>query len=413
MPSRRVVVTGIGLISPLGIGIQENWDGLINGRSGIDRITHFDASKFSSQIAGEVKNFNPETYIAFKEIRRMDLFTHYGVAAAKLAIADSLIQVTEKNAHRIGTLIGSGIGGIQSIEKTYKSYLEKGPKGIGVFFIPQAISNMISGHVSIFHGLKGPNSCVVTACATGAHAIGDSFRLIQQNKADVMVAGGAEAAVCELGIGGFSTMKALSTRNDEPKKASRPFDKDRDGFVMGEGSGIVVLEEYEHAKKRNAKIYGEIIGYALTADASHMTNPAPHGEGAARCMTLAMEDARVSAADVHYINAHGTSTDAGDVAETEAIKSVFKEEAKKVSVSSTKSMTGHLLGAAGSCEAIFSLLALQHGIIPPTINLDNPDPLCDLDYTANTAREKNITVAMSNSFGFGGTNAVLIFKKHS
>lgn len=408
---RRVVVTGLGMLCPLGNDVSMSWKACVEGKSGIDRITHFDCSKFSSQIAGEVKNFNPEQFISFKDAKRMDLVCQYGVSAAKMAVENSGLQIMSKNAERVGVLIGSGIGGIQSIEKTYKNYLEKGPRNISAFFILQAISNLISGHVSIMYGAKGPNSCVVTACSTGAHAIGDSFKLIREGYADAMIAGGAEAAICELGVGGFASMKALSTRNNEPQKASRPFDKDRDGFVIAEGSGVIVLEELESAKKRGATIYAEIIGYALNGDASHVTNPSPDGEGAARCMNLALKDAQLNYSNVDYINTHGTSTDAGDVAETRAVKSVFKEEVNKVSISSTKSMTGHMLGAAGSVEAIFSVLSLKDQVVPPTINLDNPDPECDLDYTPHTARQKKIEISMSNSFGFGGTNAVLIFKK--
>ena len=410
-PHRRVVVTGLGILSPLGIGVQSNWTKLTEGCSGIDRITRFECSTFPVQIAGEVKSFEANQFIPHREIRRMDLFTQYGLAAAQMAIQDAHLEVSVDNAERRGVLIGSGIGGLQSIQKSYKTFLEKGAQSFGPFFILQAISNLISGYVSIKYGMKGPNSCVVTACATGAHAIGDAFRHIQEDRADVMVAGGAEAAVCEMGIGGFAAMRALSTRNHEPQKASRPFDKNRDGFVMAEGAGVCVLEELEHAKKRGASIYAEIIGYGLNSDASHITNPSANGEGAARCMKLALEDAGIHPCDIGYLNAHGTSTDVGDVAETNAIKAVFKEEAKKISISSTKSMTGHMLGAAGSSEAIFSILALKHQVIPPTINLDEPDPQCDLDYTPHEARNKKMEYALSNSFGFGGTNAVLIFKK--
>ncbi len=407
---RRVVVTGLGILSPLGIGVQSNWTQLTEGCSGIDRITRFECSTFPVQIAGEVKNFQVDQFIPHRESRRMDLVAHYGLAATQMAVEDAHLEVTPQDAQRIGVLIGSGIGGLQSIQKSYKTFLEKGAEGLGPFFILQAISNLISGYVSIKYGMKGPNSCVVTACATGAHAIGDAFHHIQEGRADAMVAGGAEAAVCELGVGGFAAMRALSTRNHEPQKASRPFDKNRDGFVMAEGAGVLVLEEFERAKKRGAPIYAELVGYGLNGDASHITNPSPSGEGAARCMKLALEEAKIHPSDVGYINAHGTSTDAGDVAETNALKTVFGDHAKKVSVSSTKSMTGHMLGAAGSTEAIFSILALKHGVIPPTINLDEPDPQCDLDYTPHTARSKKLDYALSNSFGFGGTNAVLIFK---
>ncbi len=408
---RRVVVTGMGILSPLGIGVEPNWKSLIEGRSGIDRITKFDCSNFPVQIAGEVKNFQVEHFMPHRESRRMDLFTQYGLAAAIMAVEDAHLEVTSQNADRRGVLIGSGIGGIQSIQKSYKTFLDKGAAGISPFFILQAISNLISGYVSIKYDMKGPNSCVVTACSTGAHAIGDAFRLIREARADVMVAGGAEAAICELGVSGFAAMRALSIRNYEPQKASRPFDKNRDGFVMADGAAVIVLEELESAKKRGASIVAEMIGYGFNSDASHITNPSPNGEGGARCMKLAIDDARLCPSDIGYINAHGTSTDAGDIAETHAIKTVFEGDAKKVSISSTKSMTGHMLGAAGSSEAIFSILALKHQVIPPTINLDEPDPQCDLDYTPHEARDKKLDYALSNSFGFGGTNAGLIFKR--
>jgi len=409
---RRVVVTGVGLITPLGIGLSENWEALIQGQSGIQKIQKFDASIFSSQIAGEVKVFDVSKYFSLKEARRMDLYCQYGVAAAKLALDDAGFQIDPNTAERVGVIVGSGIGGIASLQNTYKSFLEKGKKGIGPFFIPQAISNMAAGHISILFGAKGPNTCIVSACSTGAHAIGESFRLIQHGKTDVMISGGAEAAICELGVGGFAAMRALSTRNDAPEKASRPFDKDRDGFVISEGAGILILEELTHAKNRGAKIYAELVGYGLNADAYHMTNPSPSGEGAARCMQLTLEDAGLEPKQIGYVNAHGTSTEAGDVAETEAIKKVFGAYAKNgLSVSSTKSMTGHLLGAAGSVEAAYTALALQNQKIPPTINLENQDERCDLDYTANVAKEKSFEYAISNSFGFGGTNAGLVFKR--
>ncbi len=408
---RRVVVTGMGIVSPLGIGVEKNWDALTKGRSGIRRIQKFDASQLSSQIAGEIPDFNIDRYLPPKESRRLDSFCHYGYVASEMAIKDSQIEITEKNAERVGVLIGSGVGGLQSIVDTSKDLTQKGARRVSPFFILQAICNTISGYVSIRFGTKGPNSCVVTACSTSAHAIGDSFRHIQYGTADVMIAGGADAAVCEIGVAGFCSMKALSTRNQEPEKASRPFDKDRDGFVIAEGAAIVVLEELESAKKRGAKIVAEMIGYGLNSDAYHLTNPSPNGEGAARCMALAISDAGISPPEVGYINAHGTSTDAGDIAETEAIKSLLKGDAKKVSVSSTKSMTGHMLGAAGAAEAIFSILALKHQLIPPTINLDEPDPRCDLDYTPHRAKEKKIEIALSNSFGFGGTNAGIIFRR--
>lgn len=404
-------MTGMGIVSPLGISVEKNWDAVIRGRSGIRRIQKFDASKLPSQIAGEVPEFNIDSYLPPKESRRLDSFCHYGYVAAEMAIKDSGIEISEKNAERAGVLIGSGVGGLQSVVDTAKEMAEKGPRRVSPFFILQTICNTVSGYVSIRFGLKGVNSCVVTACSTSAHAIGDSFRHIQHGTADIMVAGGADAAVCEIGMAGFCAMKALSTRNEEPEKASRPFDKNRDGFVIAEGAAVVVLEELESAKKRGAKIYAEMIGYGLNSDAYHLTNPSPNGEGAARCMRLAIADAGITPVDVDYINAHGTSTDAGDIAETEAIKWVFKEEAKRVSVSSTKSMTGHMLGAAGAVEAIFSILALREGVIPPTINLDEPDPRCDLDYTPNQAREKKMKVALSNSFGFGGTNAGILFRR--
>ena len=403
----------MGVISPLGIGLSENWEALSAGRSGIGRITRFDASRCASQIAGEVKGFDVSAYMSPRESRRFDPFAHFGIAAAQLAMKDSGFEVTSENAERLGVIIGSGIGGLQSIVKGQKVLDEKSPNRLTPFFILQVICNMISGEVSIRYGAKGPNSCVVTACSTGAHAIGDAFRHIQWGTADAMIAGGADAVISELGVSGFTAMKALSTRNDAPQQASRPFDKERDGFVIAEGAGVVVLEELESAKKRNARIYAEIIGYALNSDASHLTAPSPNGEGGARCMRLVLKDAGLSPNQVDYINTHGTSTGAGDIAETEAIKTVFGESAKKVSLSSTKSMTGHMLGAAGGAESIFSVLAIQHQIVPPTINLESPDPKCDLDYTPRQAREKKINIALSNSFGFGGTNAGLIFRRVS
>ena len=408
---RRVVVTGLGMITPLGVGVKKNWEALAQGRSGISKITKFDPSRLSSKIAGEVKDFKIDDYLSLKESRRLDPFSHYGIAAAKMAIQDAGLEVTEANAEKVGVIVGSGIGGLQSIVAADQLVKEKGPDRLSPFFILQAICNILSGYISIRYGIKGPNSCVVTACATGAHAIGDAFRHIQMGTADVMIAGGADAAICELGIAGFTAMRALSTRNEDPEKASRPFDQERDGFVMAEGAGVIVLEEFEVAKKRGAKIHAEVLGYALNADASHLTAPSPNGEGAARCMELALKDAGIHSGEIDYINAHGTSTPHGDIAETNAIKTVFKEQAKKVSISSTKSMTGHLLGAAGGVEAIYSILSIQHQVVPPTINLDHPDPLCDLDYTPHASREKKITTVLSNSFGFGGTNAVLIFRR--
>lgn len=412
MERKRVVVTGLGLITPLGIGVEPSWKAFIEGRSGIGKITRFDASDLPVQIAGEVKGFDPSLYIEQKEIRKMDRFIHFAVAASQMAIEDSGIQITKENAERVGVIIGSGIGGLPTIEHYHKVYLEKGYRRITPFFIPMLIINLASGQVSIKFGAKGPNSAVATACATGSHAIGDAFRVIQRGDADVMIAGGSESVITPLAIGGFAVMKALSTRNNDPERASRPFDVDRDGFVMGEGAGIVVLESLESAKKRDAKIYAEIVGYGMTSDAYHITAPEPHGEGAATCMALALKDAGVSPDVVDYINAHGTSTRYGDEIETAAIKKVFGEHAYKLSVSSTKSMTGHLLGAAGGVEAVVTVLAIYNDLIPPTINLDNPDPECDLDYVPHKARQRGINFALSNSFGFGGTNACLLFRKY-
>ncbi len=407
---RRVVVTGLGLITPLGMGVDENWKALCEGKSGIDYISKFNAEKFPVRIAGEVKGFNPKDHVEHKEIKKMDVFIHYSIACARMALKDAGFEINDENADRVGVLIGVGLGGLPALEKTFYNYIEKGPRKITPFFIPMLIANMASGQVSITFGAKGPNTCVVTACATGTHAIGDAAKLIRSSEADVMIAGGSESVITELGIGGFAAAKALSTRNDDPKGASRPFDKDRDGFVMGEGCGVLILEEYEKAKKRGAHIYGEIIGYGLNSDAHHMTATSPNGEGAARCMELALKSAKINKDEVDYINAHGTST-AADATETMAIKKVFNDHAKKVWVSSTKSMTGHLLGAAGGIEAIFSLLALDRGVVPPTINYTTPDPVCDLDYVPNASREKKVKVVMSNSFGFGGTNAVLIVRQ--
>lgn len=412
MERKRVVITGLGLITPLGIGVEPSWKAFIEGRSGIGKITRFDASDLPVQIAGEVKGFDPSLYIEQKEIKKMDRFIHFAVAASQMAIEDSGIQITKENAERVGVIIGSGIGGLPTIETYHKVYLEKGYRRITPFFIPMLIINLASGQVSIKFGAKGPNSAVATACATGSHAIGDAFRVIQRGDADVMIAGGTESVITPLAIGGFAVMKALSTRNNDPERASRPFDVDRDGFVMGEGAGIVVLESLESAKKRDAKIYAEIVGYGMTSDAYHITAPEPHGEGAATCMTLALKDAGVSPDVVDYINAHGTSTRYGDEIETAAIKKVFGEHAYKLSVSSTKSMTGHLLGAAGGVEAVVTVLAIYNDLIPPTINLDNPDPECDLDYVPHKARQRGINFALSNSFGFGGTNACLLFRKY-
>ncbi len=412
MEKRRVVITGLGLITPLGIGVESSWKAFIEGRSGIGRITCFDASDLPVQIAGEVKDFDPSLYMEQKEIKKMDRFIHFALAASTMAIEDSGLKITDENAERVGVIIGSGIGGLPAIEHYHRVYLEKGYRRITPFFIPMLIINLASGQVSIRFGAKGPNSAVATACATGSHAIGDAFRIIQRGDADVMIAGGTESVITPLAIGGFAVMKALSTRNNEPERASRPFDIDRDGFVMGEGAGIVVLESLDSAKARGARIYAEIIGYGMTSDAYHITAPAPGGEGAATCMSLALKDAGVLPDVVDYINAHGTSTKYGDEIETAAIKKVFGDHAYRLAVSSTKSMTGHLLGAAGGVEAVVTILSIYYDLIPPTINLDNPDPECDLDYVPHKARHRNIDFALSNSFGFGGTNACLLFRKY-
>ncbi|MEE8268452.1 MAG: beta-ketoacyl-ACP synthase II [Nitrospinaceae bacterium] len=409
--SRRVVVTGLGIISPLGIGVKTNWDAVCSGKSGIGSISKFEVhDDFPVKIAGEVQGFQPENYLDHKEIKKMDTFIHYAVACGQMAIEDSGFEITDKNAERIGVLVGVGLCGLPAIEKYHKIFLDKGVKKITPFFIPMLIPNLASGQVSISLGAKGPNSCVATACATGTHAIGDAYKMIRDGVADAMIAGGTESVITPLAIGGFAAAKALSTRNDDPEVASRPFDKDRDGFVMGEGCGVVILEEMESAKKRGARIYSEVGGYALNGDAYHITAPAPEGEGAARCLVLALENSRLNKEDISYINAHGTSTGA-DATETTAIKTVFGGHAYKLAVSSTKSMTGHLLGAAGGVEAIYSVLAIHHGVIPPTINYTTPDPDCDLDYVPNEAREKKLTATLSNSFGFGGTNGVIIFKE--
>ena len=408
---RRVVVTGLGIVSPLGLGVNENERALFEGRSGVGFIKTFVPDKdFPVKIAGEVRGFNPSDYIDHTEVKKMDRFIHYAVACSKMALDDSGIEITDFNAERVGVMVGVGLGGLPSIEKYHDIFKEKGVKKITPFFIPMLIANLASGQVSILTGAKGPNSCVVTACATGTHSIGEAARLIQYGDADAMFAGGTESVITPLCIGGFNAAKALSHRNDDPQGASRPFDRDRDGFVIGEGCGVVMLEELEAAKKRGAKIYGEVIGYGLNGDAYHITATAPNGEGASRCLKLALNNAGVNKEDVDYINAHGTSTGA-DATETKAIKTTFGNHAYKLAVSSTKSMTGHLLGAAGGVEAIFTLLAMQKGLIPPTINYTNPDPECDLDYVPNVARERNLNICVSNSFGFGGTNGVLVFKK--
>jgi 3-oxoacyl-[acyl-carrier-protein] synthase II len=408
---RRVVVTGLGIVSPVGIGVAAAWNDILAGRSGIARITRFDASAFSSQIAGEVKDFDITKYLSAKEARRMDAFIHYGMAAAIEAIRDSGIEVTPDNAERIGVNIGSGIGGLPLIEETHIDYQKGGPRKISPFFVPGSIINMVSGNLSILYGFKGPNLAIVTACTTATHCIGESGRIIEYGDADVMIAGGAEATISPLGLGGFCAARALSGRNDDPATASRPWDRDRDGFVLGEGAGVLVLEEYEHAKSRGAKIYCELAGYGMSADAHHITAPCEDGDGAVRCMANALRNAGVNRDEVDYINAHGTSTPLGDVAETVAIKRCFGDHAAKLAISSTKSMTGHLLGAAGGVEAVFSVLAVRDQVAPPTINLFNQDPQCDLDYVPNTARQMKIDVAISNSFGFGGTNGTLVFRR--
>jgi len=408
---RRVVVTGVGVVSPLGTGNQKNWDALVAGKSGIDRITRFDASDFPVQIAGEVKDFNPEDFIEKKEIKKMDLFIQYALAAAQFAMEDSGLVITEENAERVGVLVGAGLGGLPTIERYHEALQEGGYKKISPFFIPMLIINLAPGHISIKYGAKGPNVSSVSACATGTHSIGDAYHIIKRGDADAMIAGGTESTVTPLAVGGFAVMRALSTRNDDPKSASRPFEKNRDGFVLAEGAGIVVLEEYEAAKKRGAKIYAEVVGYGLTGDAYHLTAPAPDGEGAARCMQMALRNAGVDPGTVDFINAHGTSTSFNDLYETMAIKKTFGSHAEKLMVSSTKSMTGHLLGAAGGVEAVYTLLAMEKGVATPTINYDEPDPECQLDYVPNAARDAVIKCAMSNSFGFGGTNASLLFKK--
>jgi 3-oxoacyl-[acyl-carrier-protein] synthase II len=406
---RRVVVTGLGVVSPVGIGTSNAWKNLVDGKSGITRITKFDPSNFASQVAGEVKDFNVEEFISAKEARRMDTFIQYGLAAGIEAFKDSGIVVTEENAERIGVEIGSGIGGLGLIESTNDTYDEGGPRKISPFFIPGTIINMISGNLSIMFGLKGPNVAIVTACTTGTHCIGDAARMIEYGDADVMVAGGAEAAITELSVGGFASARALSNRNDDPATASRPWDKDRDGFVIGEGAGVMVLEEYEHAKKRGAKIYAELVGYGMSADAYHMT--APNMDGPRRSMVNALKNAGVNVEQVQFMNAHGTSTPLGDTNETNAIKATFGDHAYKLVVNSTKSMTGHLLGGAGGLESVFTVLSIYNQISPPTINIFNQDPECDLDYCANTARDMKIEYALKNNFGFGGTNGSLVFKK--
>lgn len=412
MSKRRVVVTGLGIVSPVGTGIDKAWENILAGRSGIGKISRFDVSSFSAHIGGAVTDFEVDEFLAPKDARKMDLFIHYGIGAAEMAILDSGCEITEAVAHRYGVAMGAGIGGVTTIQDNYRKYLESGsPRKISPFFVPGTIINMISGYLSIKRGITGPNLSLVTACTTGTHCIGIAARTIQYGDADVMIAGGAEMATAELSYGGFCSSKALSTRNHDPEGASRPWDRDRDGFVLADGAGAVVLEELEHARARGATIYAELVGFGMSGDAHHITAPLETGAGASLCMQNAIRDAGISASQVQYVNAHGTSTQLGDVAETTAIKSAFGDHAYDLAVSSTKSMTGHLLGAAGAVEAVFSVLALRDGVIPPTINLENPDPLCDLDFVPNQAREQKLQYAMSNSFGFGGTNGTLLFKR--
>ncbi len=406
---RRVVVTGLGMVSPLGIGVGPTWEAVLAGRSGVGPITKFDPSQFATTFAAEVKGFQAEDFVDRKEVKRMDAFIHYAMASAQFAMTDSGLSIDDGNAARVGVFMGSGLGGLSTLERYHQAYLEEGVRKISPFFIPMLISNLAPGHIAIKYGAKGPNITTTTACAASSHAIGEGAVAIRRGVCDAVIAGGAEATITPMGLGGFCAMKALSTRNDDPTRASRPFDKDRDGFVMGEGSAIIVLEELESAKKRGARIYAELCGYGASGDAYHVTAPSPNGEGAARCMQAALDDGRVNAADVDYINAHGTSTPYNDQFETMAIKSVFGDHAREMMVSSTKSMTGHLLGAAGAVESVFSVLALHQGVVPPTINYTTPDPECDLDYVPNAARRQAIRYALSNSFGFGGTNSCLLF----
>lgn len=413
MAKRRVVITGLGLISPVGLTVKESWANILAGKSGIVPITIFDASQFTTQFSGSIKEFDASQYIPAKDIKKMDPFIHYGIAAGKQAIEDAGLVINEGNAHRIGVAIGSGMGGLPGIEKGYDAYLQGGPRKFSPFYVPSNIINMVSGNLSIMYGLKGPNIAIVTACSTGSHSIGMAGRMIEYGDADVMIAGGAEMVTCASGLGGFAAARALSTRNDDPATASRPWDRDRDGFVLGDGAGVLVLEEYEHAKRRGASIYAELRGSGMNADAHHITSPLENGEGARQCMENALRNAGMVPEAVDYINAHGTSTPAGDKAETQAVKNMFGKHAYKLAVSSTKSMTGHLLGAAGGVEAVFSVLAIRDQVAPPTINQFTPDPVCDLDYVPNEARQMKIDVALSNSFGFGGTNGTLVFGKLS
>lgn len=408
---RRVVISGMGAVTPLGIGVEASWKACCEGRSGIGRITKFDPSEFKTQIAGEVRDFDPSPYIEPKEIRRLDPFSQFALAAAQMAVEDAGLSFDEPLKRKTGVIIGTGFGGIWTFAKHFKIYMEKGPHRLSPFFVPMMLANMASGLVAIKYGIKGPNTCTVTACAASSHAIGDAMKIIERGQADVMLAGGTEASIIGLTVGGFAVMKATSTRNDEPQKASRPFDKDREGFVPAEGAGIVILESLDRVLERNGKIYGEIIGYGLSNDAFHITAPDPNGEGARLCMDMALEDAEIQPDEIDYINAHGTSTQLNDALETKAIRNLFGKRAYEIPVSSTKSMTGHLLGAAGAIESIFTCLALYNGVIPPTINYNTPDPECDLDYVPNKSRKASIRTALSNSFGFGGTNASLIFRK--
>lgn len=410
--TRRVVVTGLGMVTPLGTGVEKNWEAACAGRSGVGPITKFDASAFPTRIAAEVTDFDPADFIDKQQIRRFDIFLHYALASARMAMEDSGLKIDARNAPRVGCVTGSGLGGLTSIEHFHKVLLEKGPSRISPFFIPGIIANMVPGQISIEYGAKGPNLSLETACAAGSHALGEAFRLIREDISDAIITGGAEATVTPLAVGGFCSMRAISTRNDEPEKASRPFDLDRDGFVMGEGAGILVIEELEQALERGAPIYVEVVGYGLTGDAYHVSAPEPQGEGAIGCMKMALDSADLKPEDIDYINAHGTSTQLNDLSECKAIKAVFGEHAYKLAVSSTKSVTGHLLGGAGGVESIFTALTIKHGIIPPTMNHETPDPECDLDWVPNKARQSKVRTAMSNSFGFGGTNASLIFKAY-
>lgn len=408
---RRIVITGLGLVTPVGIGVRESWKAICQGQSGITEITRFDASSYNSQIAGEVKDFHPENFIARKHIKHMDLFIQYALAASRMAIEDAKLNIDEKIAPHVGVIIGCGLGGLPGIEKYHKILLESGPKKVSPFFIPMVIGNMASGYVSIEFGLRGPNSCTTTACASGAHAIGEAYLYIKSGLADIILAGGTESTITPLCIAGFGATKALSTRNREPEKASRPFDRERDGFVAAEGAGVLILEDLNYALERGAKIYAELVGYGASSDAYHITATPPEGNGAALCMQKALDNANILSNEVDYINAHGTSTKLNDLTETKAIKTVFKEHAYKLSISSNKSMIGHLLGGAGAVESAFTILSIYDGIIPPTINYENPDPGCDLDYTPNVAKKKQVRMAICNSFGFGGANASLVFKK--